>query len=86
VTNPRDGKFFLKKQRLDLVRSGQKDQIKHTPLWPEPTAPEPFDLEVQDMLTGQEEPVATDGCRLHDIDDVCQHGHPSWPVHLGLFG
>jgi hypothetical protein len=52
--------------------------------WPKPQRPEPFEQELIDMLDGSAEPMATDGCWLHELDGQCKHGHPSWPRHLGL--
>lgn len=50
--------------------------------WPEPTTEEP---EIEDleswMLDGWCE--ATDGCRV-EPDGVCEHGHPSWMLYMGL--
>lgn len=47
-----------------------------------PTEPEPDfeDLEFW-MFDGIAE--ATDGCRV-EPDGVCEHGHESWLLHLGL--
>lgn len=51
--------------------------------WPEPTTEEP-DLDwLEEVLMDEFECEATDGCVV-EIDGVCEHGHPSWAIHLGL--
>jgi len=51
-------------------------------VWPEPTVKEPAfdDIEDWDADGGCE---ATDGCWV-EPDGVCEHGHPSWMLRLGL--
>jgi len=50
--------------------------------WPEPLDPEPnaCDLERWAFDSVVE---ATDGC-LVEPDGICEHGHPSWLLHLAL--
>ncbi|CAO4181224.1 hypothetical protein [Methylorubrum extorquens] len=50
--------------------------------WPYPTTPEPAFVSLAQFLF---EAVAetTDGC-LVEPDGVCQHGHPSWLLRLGV--
>lgn len=43
----------------------------------------PTDEEIHDMVFDVEEPTATDGCPT-EPDGVCQHGHPSWLLYLGI--
>lgn len=35
------------------------------------------------LLLGKFGPVAMDGCSLDDLDSVCSHNLPSWPLYLG---
>jgi hypothetical protein len=51
--------------------------------WPEPTTDEPT---VETMMEWVDEgrSGATDGCWLAQDVDVCEHGHPSWAIVLGL--
>ena len=53
-----------------------------TKVYPEPTTVEPdfADLQDWDFDGGCE---ATDGCWV-EPDGVCEHGHPSWLLWLGL--
>lgn len=50
--------------------------------WPEPTAPRPSleDIETWSDDGGCE---ATDSCWV-EPDGICEHGHPSWLLRLGL--
>jgi hypothetical protein len=50
--------------------------------WPRPTVGEPTMKELEEWVSdGVAE--ATDGC-LVEPDGVCEHGHPSWLIRLGL--
>ena len=50
--------------------------------WPEPTDEEPSMEQLQQwMFDGVCE--ATDGCPI-EPDGTCEHGHPSWMLHMGL--
>ena len=50
--------------------------------WPEPTVEEPDVSDLMEMeLLGYCE--ATDGCAV-EPDGICDHGHPSWLLRLGL--
>lgn len=51
-------------------------------LWPEPTVPIPTDNELDDWAM-ESIAEATDGCEV-EPDGVCQHGHPSWFIQLGI--
>lgn len=54
-----------------------------SPKWPEPTTDEP-DLETLESWMFEDGGCeATDGCWV-EPDGVCQHGHPSWFLRLGL--
>lgn len=50
--------------------------------WPEPLEEEP---EAEDIEEWMFDSIcdATDGC-LVEPDGVCEHGHPSWLLRLGL--
>ena len=51
-------------------------------LWPTPTDPEPTVEQLNEWIyDGICD--ATDGCRV-EPDGICEHGHPSWLIHLGL--
>lgn len=50
--------------------------------WPEPTEPEPTDDELERMVWDSV-CDATDGCTV-EPDGVCEHGHVSWLLYLGL--
>jgi hypothetical protein len=46
------------------------------------SGPEPTTSQLEEwMMDGVAE--ATDGCRI-EPDGTCEHGHPSWLIHLGL--
>lgn len=51
-------------------------------LWPEPTEDEP-DMEQLNEWGFDGVVEATDGCRV-EPDGVCNHGYPSWFIHLGV--
>jgi hypothetical protein len=59
------------------------DSHPHDGPWPEPTTPEPTEEDIRDMVFDAMTPEATDGCPI-EPDGVCQHGHPSWLLQLGL--
>lgn len=50
--------------------------------FPEPTEPEPSEEEL-DHFVFDSVCDATDGCTV-EPDGICEHGHPSWLLHLGL--
>jgi hypothetical protein len=50
--------------------------------WPRPTEREPTQSAVEHMLYDSVA-EATDGCQV-ESDGVCRHGHPSWPLALGM--
>jgi hypothetical protein len=52
-------------------------------VWPSPTQPEPDTIAIADMVMGVVDCEATDGCVI-EPDGVCEHGHPSWLLRLGL--
>lgn len=52
------------------------------PRHPKPTEPEPSDEEL-DRFVFDSVCDATDGCTV-EPDGVCEHGHPSWLLYLGL--
>lgn len=47
---------------------------------PEPTTPQPSEMALHYMLYVAD---ATDGCTV-EPDGVCEHGHVSWLVYLGV--
>jgi hypothetical protein len=51
--------------------------------WPEPTVDEPT-VETLMEWSDEERCQATDGCWLEKDMRLCEHGHPSWAVVLGL--
>ena len=51
--------------------------------WPEPTEDEPTMEEIEEWVFDISMPRATDGCEI-EPDGVCEHGHPSWMLKLGL--
>lgn len=51
--------------------------------WPEPEDEQPSIDEVGAMVLGDDDALATDGCVV-EPDGVCPHGHPSWPLRLGM--
>ena len=50
--------------------------------WPTQTVPTPRMEELQEMVFDSV-CEATDGCSI-EPDGVCEHGHPSWLIKLGL--
>lgn len=54
----------------------------HNNGWPRPTTPQPDDDQLQEW-TFDSVCEATDGCEI-EPDGVCEHGHPSWLICLGL--
>lgn len=50
--------------------------------YPEPTTEEPTQEELAEFVYDSVCP-ATDGCDV-EPDGVCEHGHPSWLIQLGL--
>lgn len=51
-------------------------------MYPDPTTDEPSDHELEHMVYDSVA-EATDGCAV-EPDGTCEHGHPSWLLHLGL--
>lgn len=52
-------------------------------LWPDPTEPPPNDEQLAEWAFFDSTAGATDGCTV-ESDGVCEHGHPSWLIHLGF--
>ena len=50
--------------------------------YPEPTEPQP-DFEQLQVWVTDSVCDATDGCTV-EPDGKCEHGHPSWLLHMGL--
>lgn len=50
--------------------------------FPEPEVPEPTEDELA-AWTMDSVAEATDGCEV-EPDGICEHGHPSWLLRLGL--
>lgn len=61
----------------DHTRSRREDGIRHRATEPRPSMDE---LE-QMVFDGIAE--ATDGCRI-EPDGICEHGHASWLIALGI--
>lgn len=51
--------------------------------YPAPTTSAPSMETLEDWVFDVEMPQATDGCII-EPDAVCEHGHPSWMIVLGL--
>lgn len=50
-------------------------------LWPDPEIPKPS-LEQLKEWSDAGKCETTDGCMV-EPDGVCEHGYPSWLIHLG---
>lgn len=50
--------------------------------WPEPTEPAPTHDRLEDWVNDSV-CEATDGCTV-EPDGICEHGHPSWLLKMGL--
>lgn len=50
--------------------------------YPEPTESQPS-LAVLEEMADSGTCLTTDGCEV-EPDGVCEHGYPSWLLHLGL--
>lgn len=53
-----------------------------TPVWPEPTTPEPELEDLTEWMDDEGGCPATDGCWV-EPDGTCRHDHPSWLLRLG---
>jgi hypothetical protein len=51
--------------------------------YPEPTTDMPDQEDLAEMMMGDADGEATDGCYV-EPDGTCEHGHPSWLIVLGL--
>jgi len=51
--------------------------------WPMPTTTEPDMETLNNWVHDVEMPEATDGCAI-EPDGMCEHGHPSWMLRLGI--
>ena len=51
-------------------------------LWPDPVTPQPSIEQINKFLIDSIVD-ATDGCQV-EPDGVCEHGYPSWLIHLEL--
>jgi hypothetical protein len=58
------------------------DPDPRTTPWPEPETDEP-DMDTLEEWTFDSVCDATDGCTV-EPDGMCEHGHPSWLLRLGL--
>jgi hypothetical protein len=70
-------------EQRDYAEEAYNQATMREEAWPEPTDSRPDSEDLQDMLTGEIDAEATDGCYV-EPDGVCEHGHPSWPLYLGL--
>ena len=66
----------------DVVNSKTGDGWPIHQRWPTPTTEPPDDDELREMVFDSV-CSATDGCDI-EPDGICQHGHPSWLLFLGL--
>jgi hypothetical protein len=67
--------------RCEVEDYGTKKRVDR--LTHKPTTDEPSMDELQDWLIMDGDCEATDGCVV-EPDGRCGHGHPSWPLVLGL--
>ena len=86
--------YWAERKALEMERKASKmerstgpmerkeKRVGRSPVWPEPTESEP---EYDQLEEWSDDGVAeaTDGCPI-EPDGVCQHGHPSWILKLGL--
>jgi hypothetical protein len=58
------------------------DTRRRPDLWPTPTVEKPS---LDDLMDQESDGVVetTDGCEV-EPDGMCEHGHPSWLMRLGL--
>jgi len=61
---------------LDFLSPG------HTAKWPEPLD-EPPEIDQLEEWGNDGVVEATDGCRV-EPDGICEHGHPSWFLYMGI--
>ena len=47
------------------------------------TVPRPSEDELEDWVFDRENAQATDGCDV-ESDGICEHGHQSWMLNMGL--
>jgi len=59
-----------------------KGDVKLKKRWPDPTVPIPSDEVLKDWFMDSI-CESTDGCRVEE-DGICQHGHRSWFLYLGI--
>lgn len=67
------------KEEDELRCRGECGSIFH---WPEPTMPHPTVDQLEEWMVDSI-CEATDGCAIEQ-DGVCEHGHPSWFLYLGV--
>ena len=51
--------------------------------WPKPIIGMPNLIELMETIESNGTCEATDGCTV-EPDGICEHGHPSWVMRLGL--
>jgi len=64
------------------LRAALLPLLKEARRWPSPTDREPSSGQLNRMLMDSVVD-ATDGCQV-EPDGVCEHGHPSWLLYLGM--
>jgi len=72
---------MLNVSRLDSLKEYGIEPVK-SPRYPKPTEPAP-NFEQLESWVVDSVVEATDGCDI-EPDGICQHGHPSWLLYLGL--
>jgi hypothetical protein len=65
---------------LDMKNNPVVQEVPTQTKWPRPITPQPS-LDELEELDG--DCYATDGC-IVEIDSVCEHGHPSWLLRIGM--
>ncbi len=72
---------WLEEVEIEHKRLERTDKMKTK--WPDPTTEEPDLDELEEIVLNDGACQATDGCYV-EPDGVCEHGHPSWLLKLGM--
>lgn len=83
---PVDG---ITKGRIEMARKGMNRVVvevdpRDESRWPDPTMNQPCMEMISDMCLGGIDAIATDGCEPVEPDGMCEHGHPAWPLWMGV--
>jgi hypothetical protein len=82
ITIPPKKTSEKKHEIKDTILRDEEPEPRYRSRWPEPTTEEPTDDELREMVFDSV-CDATDGCMV-EPDGICEHGHPSWLLKLGL--